>query len=142
MDGLGDRLMQRSRKSGKVRALIADEMDNPTVVGNRLFKIRYVASLTRRKESQEAYAERLGFKPKSYSQWETGHGHISLVNAIKLCDQLGGVTLDYIYRGLPNKAPDWDLALLEAPDRPGFAPRPPLPRIEPKSRPRAPRRGR
>jgi hypothetical protein len=80
--------------------------------------------------------------PKSYSQWEKGYGHIRVVNAIKLCDQLGGITLDYIYRGLPNKAPDWDLALLEAPDRPGFAPRPPFPRIEPKPRPRASRRGR
>ena len=142
--------MQRSRKGAKARALIADEMDNPTVVGNRLFKIRYVASISRRKESQEAYAERLGFNPKGYSHWEIGRSPIRIHNAIKLCDQLGGVTLDYIYRGLPNKAPDWDLPLLEAPDRPGFTPRPPLPRIEPKPRPRAalkprpraPRRGR
>ena len=133
--------MPRLKKSGKIHCTVKDDMDDPTVVGNRLFKIRYVASLARRKESQEAYARRLGFNPKGYSHWEIGRSPIRIHNAIKLCDQLEGMTLDYIYRGR-GAGPEWSLPLLEAPDREGFKPRPPLPRIEPKPRPRPPRRGR
>lgn len=142
--------MPRSKKSGKIYCEIAGDMDDPTVVGNRLYKIRYVAKRVANFEakSQEEYADKLGLSAGSYSQWETGYGKITLPNAIKLCEKLEGVTLDYIYRGRREfMSPAWSVPLGEAPDRPGFVPRAPLPRIEPKPRPpkpraRAPRRGR
>jgi DNA-binding XRE family transcriptional regulator len=100
-------------------------MDSPEVVGNRLYKIRFVAGFGAAKPpdgQQKAFALKAGFDPKSYNQWETGKIRVPVKAAIVICKWAGnGVTLEYIYRGrLDSMGPGWTLPLKEAPDRPGF----------------------
>lgn len=48
--------------------------------------------------SQRAWAERHGFNPTQYNNWERGARRIPLEASEKLC-KLYGVTLDFIYLG-------------------------------------------
>lgn len=50
------------------------------------------------KLSQKAWAEKNGFNPTQYNNWEKGSRRIPVDNAEKLCD-LYGLTLDFVYRG-------------------------------------------
>jgi hypothetical protein len=93
-------------------------MDNPTVVGNRLYKIRCVAGFGG-EDQQRKYAETLLVREKSYSQWETGHAMIPVHAAVAICEWTEAVTLDYIYRGRADFVPPaWGLAFKRTPDRP------------------------
>jgi|SRR5215472_985248 len=85
-------------------------------VGNRLFKVRHVAGY---KEEQNRWAERLGFPPKDYSAWETGRMQIPIGHALRILDEVPGVTLDYLYRGtLDTVTVELSRRLRAAPDRP------------------------
>jgi hypothetical protein len=108
---------KRMRKSSIIQYAM-DAMDKPEVVGNRLYKIRYVANFGGDKQ-QKTYAEMLLLPEKSYSHWEIGRAMIPVHAAIVICDWTEAVTLDYVYRGrLDFVAPAWGLALKAAPDRP------------------------
>lgn len=48
--------------------------------------------------TQRAWAERHGFNPTQYNNWERGVRRIPLEASEKLC-KLYGVTLDFIYLG-------------------------------------------
>src|SRR5258708_7249510 len=122
------------REHNHALALVG-EMDASEVVGNRLYKIRYVATHStswKGKRTQKAWADKHGWTEDSYSQWETGRMGPSAVmirieRAIELCEwSEDGITLDYIYRGLlGGLGRAWFLPLKDAPDRPGFVPPPP-----------------
>lgn len=49
-------------------------------------------------DNQKEWAERHGFSPTQYNNWEKGTRRISVDCAEKLCN-LYGITLDFIYRG-------------------------------------------
>lgn len=103
-----------------------DSMDSAKVIGNRLFKIRYVTGFGG-VDMQGRYAAQLLVDDKSYSHWETGHVMIPIQQAIRITEFVDGVTLDYIYRGrLDFVTPPLALALKRAPDR--VAARPGRPR--------------
>lgn len=63
-------------------------------IGERLVSIRAGFSDL----GQKAWAERHGFNPTQYNNWETGARRIPLESAEKLC-RLYGLTLDFIYLG-------------------------------------------
>jgi len=65
-------------------------------IGNRLYKIRYVAGFD---NLQSKWAERLGFPPSDYSAWETGRLQIPVGHALRIIEEIPGISLDYIYRG-------------------------------------------
>lgn len=94
-------------------------MDTPGVVGNRLFKIRFVAGFGG-EDDQGRWAEHIGVSEKSYSHWETGHVMIPLEYAVRLIeDHMKGASLDYIYRGdLDFVVPRLSRELKAAPERP------------------------
>ncbi|PQO23106.1 hypothetical protein C2I36_09560 [Rhodobacteraceae bacterium WD3A24] len=48
--------------------------------------------------SQKAWAEKHGFSPTQYNNWEKGARRIPIEAAEKLCSTYG-LTLDFIYRG-------------------------------------------
>lgn len=103
--------MQARRISGEPAASLKN-------VGNRLYKIRYVAGYPGKRQQGE-FAARLDINPKSYSQYETGTNQLPIDEAIKICEAFRGVTLDYIYRGgLDFLTPGWQRDLKAAPDRP------------------------
>lgn len=94
-------------------------MDTPEVVGNRLFKIRYVAGFGG-DEDQGRWAKFIRVGDKVYSHWEIGRAMMPLQYAVRIVeDYVEGATLDYIYRGrLDFVATPLALALKRAPDRP------------------------
>lgn len=109
---------------------VAGDMDANEIVGNRVFKIRFVLGFGKRKQKQ--FAEMLGETDDNWSNWERGYGTnklpvlFPLRVGVALCQHTKeNVTLDYIYRGrFVGMDPTW-IALLEAaPDRDGFAPPP------------------
>jgi hypothetical protein len=63
-------------------------------IGDRLKAIREAFSNL----SQRAWAEKHGFQPTQWNNWEKGIRRIPVDEAEKLC-QLYGLTLDWIYRG-------------------------------------------
>jgi len=63
-------------------------------VGHRLAALREGFS----QMSQKAWAEKHGFNPTQYNNWERGVRRIPVDDAERLCS-LYGVTLDFIYRG-------------------------------------------
>lgn len=63
-------------------------------IGARLAALRRAVSDFNQKE----WAERHGFNPTQYNNWETGARRIPVEYAEKL-DDLYGVTLDWVYRG-------------------------------------------
>ena len=71
-------------------------IDRPdyTEIGRRLTAIRTAFSDL----SQKAWAEKNGFSPTQYNNWEKGTRRISVDAAETLMDRYG-LTLDYIYRG-------------------------------------------
>lgn len=121
------------RQRNRDHALV-EEMDSPKVVGNRLYKIRFVAGfpeIHKKFGHQKQWADKIGLSTKSYSQWESGtHGHIPVLHAIKICEWTGNaVDLDYIYRGRPDDlGREWAGPLRDAPDRPSVARRANAPR--------------
>ena len=48
--------------------------------------------------SQKAWAEKHGFAPTQYNNWEKGTRRIPVEAAERLCEAYG-VTLDFVYRG-------------------------------------------
>lgn len=60
----------------------------------RLMAIRKSQS----QDSQKEWAERHGFSPTQYNNWEKGTRRIPVDSAERLCDSYG-ITLDFIYRG-------------------------------------------
>lgn len=48
--------------------------------------------------SQKAWAEKHGFEPTQWNNWERGRRRIPVENAERLCE-LYGLTLDFLYRG-------------------------------------------
>ena len=118
-----DRLMSKKRqKCNPTQALVGD-MDATEVVGNRVFKIRYVLGYGKRK--QKTFAEEMGETDDNWSVWELGYGTNKLPVlfpprvAVLLCKRAEeNVTLDYIYRGLFRGVdPKWADLLKAAPDR-------------------------
>lgn len=47
---------------------------------------------------QGQFADRLGFERNRYNQYDTGARALTLIPAIKICDEFG-VTLDWLFRG-------------------------------------------
>ncbi|WP_425277805.1 helix-turn-helix domain-containing protein [Roseivivax isoporae] len=64
-------------------------------IGARLRRLRetYAPELT-----QRAWAEKHGFNPTQYNNWEKGSRRITVDEAERLCDQYD-LTLDFVYRG-------------------------------------------
>lgn len=63
-------------------------------IGRRLTAIREgFSDLT-----QRAWAEKHGFQPTQWNNWEKGTRRIPVESAERLC-QVYGLTLDFIYRG-------------------------------------------
>ncbi len=71
-----------------------DEHPQFTDIGNRLVAIRQAFSDL----GQKAWAEKHGFTPTQYNNWEKGVRRIKVDEAERLCD-IYGLTLDFIYRG-------------------------------------------
>ncbi len=67
---------------------------NYSEIGQRLAAIRMAFSDL----SQKAWAEKNGFNPTQYNNWETGVRRITVDAAEVLMDRYG-LTLDFIYRG-------------------------------------------
>lgn len=65
-----------------------------TEIGQRLFNIRTGLSDL----SQKAWAEKHGFNPTQYNNWEKGVRRIPVEAVDKLCDTYG-LTMDFVYRG-------------------------------------------
>ena len=63
-------------------------------IGARLLAIRKAFSPM----TQREWAEKHGFSPTRYNNWELGGRRIPVEEAEKLCD-LYGLTLDFLYRG-------------------------------------------
>jgi DNA-binding XRE family transcriptional regulator len=63
-------------------------------IGARLRRVREANS----DDSQKQWAERHGFSPTQYNNWEKGARRIPVDSAERLCD-LYGLTLDFVYRG-------------------------------------------
>lgn len=63
-------------------------------IGNRLAAIRRAFS----DDSQKSWAERHGFNPTQYNNWEKGTRRITVDCSEKLADTYG-LSLDFIYRG-------------------------------------------
>jgi hypothetical protein len=78
---------------GTVPAKTRDDMDYQDI-GARLQDVRAAFGA----ESQKAWAEREGFNPTQWNNWETGTRRIPVDAAERLCDRYG-LTLDWIYRG-------------------------------------------
>ena len=64
-----------------------------TDVGNRLRTLREWHNM-----SQREWAEKHGFNPTQYNNWEKGARRIPLDHAESLCE-VYGLTLDFVYRG-------------------------------------------
>lgn len=123
--------VKRMQKNNSALASVG-EMDASEVVGNRLYKIRFVAGYGRHGK-QLAWARKLGFNKDSYNQWELGRmGKTPIMcpieRAIAICEwSEDGIDLNYIYRGLlRGLGPAWFAPLKDAPNRPGFVPPEPL----------------
>lgn len=63
-------------------------------IGNRLAAIRRAFS----EDSQKSWAERHGFNPTQYNNWEKGTRRITVDCSERLADTYG-LSLDFIYRG-------------------------------------------
>lgn len=91
---------------------------NPREIGNRLFKVRWVAGYGEEGQQQD-FATEAKVPEKSYSHWETGRVAVPVQHALNLCEFLPGLTLDYIYRGgMDYVPPELGRRLRKAPDRP------------------------
>ncbi|MGR3376037.1 helix-turn-helix domain-containing protein [Salipiger abyssi] len=66
-----------------------------SMIGERLARLRKATSP---ELSQKAWAERHGFSPTQYNNWEKGSRRIPVDSAERLCNDYG-LTLDFIYRG-------------------------------------------
>jgi len=71
-----------------------DDRPDYSIIGDRLAAMRKAFSSLTQKE----WAEKNGFGPTQYNNWETGVRRISVDAAEVLVDRYG-VTLDYIFRG-------------------------------------------
>lgn len=63
-------------------------------IGHRLEAIRRAFS----EDTQKEWADRHGFSPTQYNNWERGLRRIPVECAERLCD-IYGLTLDFMYRG-------------------------------------------
>jgi len=63
-------------------------------IGLRLQAVRECLSDANQKE----WAEKMGYNPTQYNNWEKGTRRIPVDSAERLCNKFG-LTLDYIYRG-------------------------------------------
>lgn len=63
-------------------------------IGHRLSAIRRAFS----DMTQQSWAEKHGFTPTQYNNWEKGTRRIPVEAAERLCE-VYGLTLDFIYRG-------------------------------------------
>jgi transcriptional regulator with XRE-family HTH domain len=63
-------------------------------IGARLKRVRESFSDL----NQRGWAQKHGFSPTQYNNWETGLRRIPVDDAERLCDAYG-LTLDFIYRG-------------------------------------------
>lgn len=70
-------------------------------IGRRLTAIRVAESSM----SQKEWAEKHGFSPTQYNNWEKGVRRITVDEAERLCD-LYGLKLDFIYRGNVSGLPE------------------------------------
>ncbi len=70
-------------------------------IGRRLAAIRNAESTMNQKE----WAEKHGFSPTQYNNWEKGVRRITVDEAERLCD-LYGLKLDFIYRGNLSGLPE------------------------------------
>lgn len=64
------------------------------VIGRRLGAIRKTFGAG----TQKDWAEKHGFRPTQWNNWEHGTRRIPIECAVLLCDNYG-LTLDYVYRG-------------------------------------------
>jgi DNA-binding XRE family transcriptional regulator len=67
-------------------------------LGIRLYKIRFVLGLGTDGDQQK-FAARIGVPKGTYNHWETGKGAPQVIQALRIIQQLPGLTLDYIYLG-------------------------------------------
>lgn len=80
------------------RSVDNDGMTSETIyapIGARLKRLRESLAPD---ASQKAWAERHGFNPTQYNNWEKGTRRIPVDSAERLCDTYG-LTLDFVYRG-------------------------------------------
>ena len=70
--------------------------------------------------NQREVCRRARIAENAYSQFETGRRLLTLVPAIKLCDQFG-LTLDWLYRDDPSGLPTRLIVKLPPPPRTGMA---------------------
>src|SRR5262245_171981 len=107
-------MLEEHADSGK------EKMFSFAAVGNRLYKIRHVAGFG---HHQQKWAEQLGFPVTSYSHWETGRMPLPVPYALRIRDEVPGLSLDYIYTGnLDFLTIDLSRRLRAAPDRPPTRP--------------------
>lgn len=70
-------------------------------IGRRLTALRNAESNLNQKE----WAEKHGFSPTQYNNWEKGTRRITVDEAEKLCNTYG-LSLDFIYRGRLSGVPE------------------------------------
>lgn len=71
-------------------------------IGSRLASLR---AATMPDLSQKAWAEKHGFSPTQFNNWEKGTRRIPVDDAERLCARYG-LTLDWIYRGRAEGLPE------------------------------------
>lgn len=76
-------------------------------IGERLAAVRTAFSDL----SQKAWAEKHGFSPTQYNNWEKGVRRIPVDESERLCN-VYGLTLDFIYRGRRDGLSDTALKIL------------------------------
>jgi hypothetical protein len=122
-------LMGKKASQNNQTQSVAGDMDASGVVGNRLFKIRWVQGYGKHGQQQEYAEDFLELSYDSYNQYELGRTGktpvmCAIEAAIRVCEKTKeNVTIEYIYRGrFVGMDPRWISLLESAPDRPGFKP--------------------
>jgi transcriptional regulator with XRE-family HTH domain len=89
--------------------IMADEIQE---IGDRLKLTREVKGL-----NQATWCKLVGIEQQAWNNYERGRKRISIDQALKVC-RFAGVTLDWIYRGVPSGGIPIELAIeLQARER-------------------------
>jgi transcriptional regulator with XRE-family HTH domain len=82
--------------------IMADEIQE---IGDRLKLTREVKKL-----NQATWCKLVGIEQQAWNNYERGRKRISIDQALKVC-RFAGVTLDWIYRGVPSASIPLELAM-------------------------------
>lgn len=86
--------LRRNARFGHLRGMSEEPKAPYLDIGQRLKMLRDGFS----DDTQRAWANRHGFSPTQYNNWENGTRRIPIECAVRLCE-VYGVTLDFVYRG-------------------------------------------